>query len=48
MEMFRFTFRLPSGGKLRHLVQARSKGEAWRMAREAAEALMARVVECEA
>ena len=48
MEIFRFTFRLPGGGVLRHLIQARRKGEAWRMAREAAESLGARILECEA
>lgn len=47
MEMYRFTFRLPGGGTLRHLVQARRKGEAWRMARKAAEALGARITDCE-
>ena len=39
MDIFQITFRLPGGDTIRHLIQARRRGEAMRLAWEAAEAL---------
>lgn len=49
MDIFRITFRLRGGKFLRHLIQARRRGEAMAQARIAAEALGgARIVSVEA
>jgi hypothetical protein len=39
MEMFKAIFRLRCGAEIQHLIQARKRGEAWRAAMIAAEAL---------